>query len=99
MTMSAQREVSELALPLGSADRLIGVVDLGSHRQNFFLPELIAALTPLSRALAQAIDNARRHQRVQGQAKTLSVLYELVREVSLGSGQRGVAGAYCPQFP
>ena len=52
------------------------------NRQNFFLPELIAALTPLSRALAQATDNARRHQRLQGQAKTLSVLYELVREVS-----------------
>ncbi len=76
------RVLSELALPLGSADRLIGVVDLGSHSQNFFLPELIAALTPLSRALAQAIDNARRHQRVQEQSKTLSVLYELVREVS-----------------
>ena len=79
---AAPRVLSELALPLGSADRLIGVVDLGSHRQNFFLPELIAALTPLFRVLALAIDNARRYQSVQRQAKNLSALYELAREVS-----------------
>ncbi len=76
------RVLSELALPLGSSDRLIGVVDLGSHSRNFFNPKLIAALTPLARGLAQAIDNARRYRSVLRQARTLSALYELAREVS-----------------
>ena len=74
--------LSEIALPLGSADRLIGVLDLGSHSQGFFDPELISRLTPLARVLARAIDNARRFQIVREQAKALSVLYQLAREVS-----------------
>jgi len=73
---------SELAIPLITKNRLIGVMDLESEQPDFFKPEHLHLLTLTASRIAQAIENARLYTRVSRQAETLSVLNEISTELT-----------------
>ncbi len=73
---------SELAVPLVVKGRTIGVLDLGSRQPGFFASEHLTLLEPLSGHLAAAIDGARLYQNLHEQARTLSLLHEVSRELA-----------------
>ncbi len=72
---------SELAVPLITKNRLIGVIDLESEQTGFFRPEHLHLLTLTASRIAQAIENARLYARVSRQAQTLEVLNEISAEL------------------
>jgi len=73
---------SELAVPLITKNRLIGVMDIESEQQNFFREEHLNVLTMTASRIAQAIENARLYARVSRQAQTLEVLNEIAVELA-----------------
>lgn len=73
---------SELALPLITKRRTIGVMDLGSAQIDYFTREHERLLTSLADHLASAIENARLYQNMREQAQTLSLLHEMSRELA-----------------
>lgn len=73
---------SELAVPLISKNRLIGVVDIESEQAGFFRPEHLHVLTLTASRIAQAIENARLYTRVSRQAQQLEVLNEIATELA-----------------
>ncbi len=73
---------SELAIPLLSQDRMIGVLDVGSRAPDFFTAEHERLLATLGGHLASAIENARLYQNMREQARTLSLLHELSRDLT-----------------
>src|SRR6202161_2995022 len=50
---------SELAVPMLSKDRVVGVMDLESPQLNYFTPDHVQALSILAAHLAVSIENAR----------------------------------------
>ncbi|HEY1808102.1 MAG TPA: SpoIIE family protein phosphatase [Acidobacteriaceae bacterium] len=73
---------SELAVPLITKNRVIGVIDIQSEQPNYFKPEHLHLLTLTASRIAGAIENARLYTRVSRQAQTLQVLNELSREIT-----------------
>jgi sigma-B regulation protein RsbU (phosphoserine phosphatase) len=73
---------SELAVPLISKNRLIGVLDIESEEAGFFRPEHLNVLTLIASRIAQAIENARLYTRVSRQAQQLEVLNEIATELA-----------------
>ncbi|HEX7182578.1 MAG TPA: SpoIIE family protein phosphatase [Thermoanaerobaculia bacterium] len=73
---------SELAIPLLAKGRTIGVLDVGSQSPHAFSEEQRAFLTSLAGFLANAIENVQLYQNLREQARTLSLLHEVSREVS-----------------
>lgn len=73
---------SELAVPLVAKNRTVGVLDVGSRRPHHFTPQHQRLLTLLSGHLAHAIENARLQENMREQARTLSLLHELGRELA-----------------
>jgi phosphoserine phosphatase RsbU/P len=73
---------SELAIPLITKNRLIGVMDIESEVPDFFKPEHLHLLTLTASRIAQSIENARLYTRVSRQAETLSVLNEISTELT-----------------
>jgi phosphoserine phosphatase RsbU/P len=73
---------SELAVPLITKNRLIGVMDLESEQPDFFKPEHLHLLTLTASRIAQSIENARLYTRVSRQAETLTVLNEISTELT-----------------
>ena len=73
---------SEIALPLVAKDRVIGVLDIGSASRDFFSPQDQQLLGFLAEHLAGAIEGARLYQNMRQQARTLSLLHELSRELT-----------------
>lgn len=72
---------SEIAIPLKARGRTIGVLDVGCTEPHAFTPEQNRLLTSLAGHLAAAIETARLHQNTREQARTLSLLHEVSREV------------------
>jgi phosphoserine phosphatase RsbU/P len=73
---------SELAIPLVTKNRVIGVIDIQSKTRNFFTEEHARLLTLVASRIATSIENARLYTRVSRQAQTLQVLNEISRELT-----------------
>ncbi len=73
---------SELAVPLIFKNRVIGVIDLEAPWPDFFSDQHQSLLELLAGRIAVAIENARLYRRSQRQARTLTVLNEISRELS-----------------
>jgi sigma-B regulation protein RsbU (phosphoserine phosphatase) len=73
---------SELAVPLVTKGRVIGVIDIQSKTRNFFTEEHARLLTLVAARIASSIENARLYTRVFRQAQTLQVLNEISRELT-----------------
>lgn len=72
---------SELVVPLVSRGRTVGVLDVGSAQPHRFTEEDEAFLTSLAGFLASAIENAQIYRNLREQARTLSLLHEVSREI------------------
>jgi sigma-B regulation protein RsbU (phosphoserine phosphatase) len=73
---------SELAVPLITKNRLIGVVDLEAPWPDFFTEQHQNLLELLASRIALAIENARLYNRSVRQAKSLQLLNVISREIS-----------------
>lgn len=73
---------SELAIPLTVQERVIGVLDLGSKRQDFFTADEERVLSVIAGQLAAAIENSRLLENMRRQAQVLSVLHQISRELT-----------------
>lgn len=73
---------SELAIPLIVKSRTIGVLDVGSRQPEAFTEAHQRVLTFLAGHLANAIENARLYENLREQARTLSLLHEVSRELT-----------------
>ncbi|MGB7593835.1 MAG: SpoIIE family protein phosphatase [Terriglobia bacterium] len=73
---------SELAVPLITKSRLIGVIDLEAPRPDFFNDSHLSLLELLASRMAMALDNARLYRRSVRQARALQLLNEISREMS-----------------
>jgi sigma-B regulation protein RsbU (phosphoserine phosphatase) len=73
---------SELVVPLSSKGRTIGVLDVGSFEPHHFTDEHEALLTSVAGFLAGAIESAQLYENMREQARTLSLLHEVSRELN-----------------
>jgi sigma-B regulation protein RsbU (phosphoserine phosphatase) len=73
---------SELAVPLISKNKVIGVIDVEASKAGYFTPEDKLLLTLLASRIATAIENARLYTRVARQARSLAVLNEIARDLT-----------------
>lgn len=73
---------SELAVPLITKNRLIGVIDVEAPQKNYFTEEHKNVLSLIASRVAVAIENARLYTRVARQAKQLALLNEISRDLT-----------------
>lgn len=73
---------SEIAVPLISKGHPIGVLDVGGGQPNFFCAEDRRLLSFLGDHLANAIEGARLYENMREQARTLSLLHQVSRELT-----------------
>ncbi len=73
---------SELAVPLITKNRIIGVIDIQSEQPDYFRPEHLHLLQLTASRVATAIENARLYTRISRQAQALEVLHEISRELT-----------------
>jgi sigma-B regulation protein RsbU (phosphoserine phosphatase) len=62
---------SELAVPLITKDRVVGVMDVESDRMNFFHEDDLRTLTLLSAPIANAIENARLYAEIEARKQEI----------------------------
>jgi GAF domain-containing protein/anti-sigma regulatory factor (Ser/Thr protein kinase) len=68
---------SEIALPLVSRGRIIGVLDVHSAQPSMFTEEDVAALQTMADQLAHAIDNARLYESIKRHVEELTALHAI----------------------
>src|SRR5689334_19093502 len=73
---------TELAVPMTTRNKLVGVIDLESTRLNAYSEYDRALLRLIAARVAIAIDNARLYYRVERQNRTLKTLANISREFS-----------------
>ena len=73
---------SELAIPMITKNKVIGVIDIEAPQPNYFTEEHSRLLTVIASRVAIGIENARLYSRVSNQAKTLLLLNEISRELT-----------------
>lgn len=73
---------AELAIPLITKNKVIGVIDIESSQPGFFNEDHKRLLSLVASRIASGIENARLYTRVFRQAKTLTVLNEISRELT-----------------
>lgn len=73
---------SELAVPLIIKNRVIGVLDIEAPVPGYFSEEHGRLLTLIASRIALAVEHARLYTRVSRQARTLTVLNEISRELT-----------------
>jgi sigma-B regulation protein RsbU (phosphoserine phosphatase) len=73
---------SEMVVPLASKGRTIGVLDAGSFEPNHFTAEHETLLASVAGFLAGAIESAQLYENMREQARTLSLLHEVSRELN-----------------
>jgi sigma-B regulation protein RsbU (phosphoserine phosphatase) len=73
---------SELAIPLISRNRVVGVMDIESPQPNYFQPHHQKVLMLLAGQLAVAIDNANLYESLRAKSEMLETLNEIGRELS-----------------
>ncbi|MGE5725910.1 MAG: GAF domain-containing protein, partial [Acidobacteriota bacterium] len=73
---------SELAVPLIVKNRIIGVIDIEAPYRNYFTEEHRRVLALIASRVAIGIENARLYTRTNRQARTLTLLNEISRELT-----------------
>jgi sigma-B regulation protein RsbU (phosphoserine phosphatase) len=73
---------SELAVPLIVKNKVIGVIDLEAPQPDYFTKEHKNLLTLVASRIAVGIENARLYTRVSRQAKSLTLLNEIARDLT-----------------
>ena len=73
---------SELAVPLISKNKVIGVIDLEAREPGYFKPEHARLLSLIASRIAVNIENARLYTRVVRQANNLALLNEISRDLT-----------------
>ena len=73
---------SELAVPLITKNRVIGVIDLEAREPGYFTPEHSQLLTLIASRMAAGIENAQLYTRTTRQARILLLLNEIARELT-----------------
>jgi sigma-B regulation protein RsbU (phosphoserine phosphatase) len=73
---------SELAVPLTTKNRVIGVIDLEARRAGYFNEEHKRLLTLIASRMAAGIENAQLYTRTTKQARILLLLNEIARELT-----------------
>jgi sigma-B regulation protein RsbU (phosphoserine phosphatase) len=73
---------SELAVPLITKNRVIGVIDLEARDPGYFNEEHSRLLTLVASRIAGGIENAQLYTRTTRQARILLLLNEIARELS-----------------
>ena len=73
---------SELAVPLISKNRVIGVIDLEAREPGYFTEEHKRLLTLIASRIAAGIENAQLYTRTTRQARILLLLNEISRELT-----------------
>jgi phosphoserine phosphatase RsbU/P len=73
---------SELAIPLITKNRVIGVIDLEAREPGYFTEEHQRVLTLVASRMAAGIENAQLYTRVTKQARILLLLNEIARELT-----------------
>src|SRR3984893_5252893 len=81
---------SELAVPMMSKNRVVGVMDLESPQLNYFTPDHVQVLSILAAHLAVSIENARLYEQVARDESRM--------ERDLNAARR-IQGALLPQLP
>lgn len=76
------RILSEVAVPLISKQRTIGVLDVCSFQEDFFTGEHLQVLQLVAGHLATAIENSRLYANLRRQTQILSALHEASRELT-----------------
>jgi PAS domain S-box-containing protein len=79
---SASRTRSELAVPIKSRGRVIGVLDVESDRVDAFDESDVAVVQLLANQLGVAIENARLYESEQRRAEQFRVLAEVGRRIT-----------------
>ena len=79
---SAPGARSELAVPLIAKNKVIGVIDVEADQPNAFTVEHKRLLTLFASRIAVGIENARLYTRVARQARQLTLLTEISRELT-----------------
>jgi phosphoserine phosphatase RsbU/P len=73
---------SELAVPLITKNRVIGVIDLEAREPGYFTEEHSRVLTLVASRMAAGIENAQLYTRITRQARILVLLNEIARELT-----------------
>jgi phosphoserine phosphatase RsbU/P len=73
---------SELAVPLITKNKVIGVMDLEARQPAYFKEEHARVLSIIASRIAVSIENARLYTRTVRQAGTLALLNEISRELT-----------------
>jgi sigma-B regulation protein RsbU (phosphoserine phosphatase) len=73
---------SELAVPLITKNRVIGVIDIEAKEPGYFTEEHSRLLTLVASRMAAGIENAQLYTRTTKQAKILLLLNEIARELT-----------------
>ena len=73
---------SELAVPLITKNRVIGVIDLEARHPGYFNEEHKRLLTLIASRMAAGIENAQLYTRTTRQARILLLMNEIARELS-----------------
>jgi len=73
---------SELAVPLIAKNKVIGVLDVEAAQPGAFTEEHVRLLTLFGSRIAVGIENARLYTRVSRQARQLTLLTEISRELT-----------------
>jgi len=73
---------SELAIPLITKSRVIGVIDIEAREPGAFTEEHVRILTLVASRMAAGIENAQLYTRTTKQARILLLLNEIARELT-----------------
>jgi phosphoserine phosphatase RsbU/P len=73
---------SELAIPLITKNRVIGVIDIEAREPGYFTEEHNRVLTLVASRMAAGIENAQLYTRTTKQARILLLLNEIARELT-----------------
>ncbi len=73
---------SELAVPLITKNRVIGVIDIEAREPGYFTEEHRRVLTLVASRMAAGIENAQLYTRTTKQARILLLLNEIARELT-----------------
>ncbi len=73
---------SELAIPLRTAGRVVGVFNLESQRVNAFDDDDVRLMTALAHQITVVLENARLFQSVRRQARQLELIQEISQKIN-----------------
>ncbi len=73
---------SNLVVPLLHMDRVIGVLNMESHRPHFFTNEHLTVMSTLGGQIAVAIENARLFEEKRRHSLAMEMLIEIGREIA-----------------